>query len=323
MQLQKSVSFTFTATLALTFTLTLTACDNPLQGCRTDQDCPASAACILAECRPLVGADLGSPDGGFTDLSMTSTADFSTPVPDGWSPDALANSCTFNNDGVIARSEEPFLVGLGALFAVNPSGSTVAVNLTAQNMVWDFTAPVPSERKVFDQIVSPSGAWWSGDFPTATYAEKLDDGQAVLGVYRATTGALQLLGVVSDQSGTSQTELTYATPIDVLQFPLSTTSSWTSESDVTGLASGIFFSAHEKYVFSVDSRGTTKTPAGAFDTLRLRLGYTQTYGLLVTTRITYLHLAECYGAVARVRSQDNETSNDFTQATEYRRLAIQ
>jgi hypothetical protein len=90
---------------------------------------------------------------------------------------------------------------------------------------------------------------------------------------------------------------------------------------VSGLASGVAFFAQEKWVFSVDLRGTTKVPAGSFDTLRVRMGYTQTYGLLVTTRIIYLHVAECYGAVARVRSQDNETSSDFTQAAEYRRLA--
>jgi len=94
-----------------------------------------------------------------------------------------------------------------------------------------------------------------------------------------------------------------------------------SESDINGLASGIAFFAHEKYVFSVGERGMTKVPAATFDTLRIKMAYTQTYGALVTTRITYLHLAECYGAVARVRSKDNETSADFTQAAEYRRLA--
>jgi hypothetical protein len=64
-------------------------------------------------------------------------------------------------------------------------------------------------------------------------------------------------------------------------------------------------------------------PAGSFDTLRLRMNYSETVGVYVTTRITYLYLAECYGAVARIRSQDNETSADFTTASEYRRLATQ
>jgi hypothetical protein len=51
------------------------------------------------------------------------------------------------------------------------------------------------------------------------------------------------------------------------------------------------------------------------------MNYAQTEGLYSVTRVTYLHMAECYGAVARIRSTDNESSNDFTQAAEYRRLA--
>ncbi|HEY7957400.1 MAG: hypothetical protein ACHQ17_03200 [Polyangia bacterium] len=291
-------------------------CDAPKQGCRLDSDCPGGA-CVVGECRTVAGVDLGLGGGD----GATANVDLATPVPDGWSPDALAASCNFNGDGVIERGEEPFEVGLGALFAVNPSGMTVPVNNVPQAGVWDFSAPVSGEHETFDQLVSPSGAWWAGDFPTASYAERLDDGQALDGVYRITPTELDLLGVVSDQGGAQETELTYATPIVMLKFPLQVGEQWTSDSNVSGLASGVAFFAQEKWVFSVDLRGTTKVPAGSFDTLRVRMGYTQTYGLLVTTRIIYLHVAECYGAVARVRSQDNETSSDFTQAAEYRRLA--
>ncbi|HZS35855.1 MAG TPA: hypothetical protein VFF06_03465 [Polyangia bacterium] len=294
-------------------------CDAVTNGCRDDPDCPGGA-CVAGQCRPLAGGDLGSTA---SDLATGTPSDLTLVIPDGWSPDALAASCSFNGDGILDRSEAPFIVGLGGLFAVNPSGSTVAVNLTPSGGVWDFTAPVSGEGKVFDQLASPGGTWWAADFPTATHAEKLEDGQPLWGVYRATSDALQLLGVVSEQDGLSKTELTYATPIDVLRFPLSTSSQWTSESDVSGFASGAAYFGHDKYSFAVDLRGTTKVPAAQFDTLRLRINYTQTYGFLVTTRITYLHLAECYGAVARIRSQDNETSNDFNQAAEYRRLATQ
>lgn len=285
-------------------------------GCRSDDDCGAGQACVVGECRTLAGADLSAA----VDLGG-GAADFDVPVPDGWSPDALAASCTFNGDGTITRAEESFTVGLGALFAVNPPGTTVPVNNVPVNGVWDFSAPVSNEQKNFDQLLSPNGQWWAADFPTATYAERIDDGQQAYGVFRVDADKLVMLGVVSDQGGVTRTELTYATPIVTLQFPFSVGSTWTSESDVSGVASGYAFFAHEKYVFSVDQRGTTKVPAASFDTLRVKMQYTQTYGALVTTRITYLHMAECYGAVARIRSQDNEPSADFTQAAEYRRLA--
>jgi hypothetical protein len=305
------------AAAALALALALAGCDAVTVGCRGDVDCPGGA-CVAGMCRPLAGADLA---GASADLAGAATQDFSTPVPDGWSPDSLAASCSFNGDGVLDRAEEPFVPGLGGLFAVNPSGSTVDVSVMPVGGVWDYSAAVAGEQKVFDQLQAPAGTWWAADFPTATHAERLEDGQPLWGVYRATSSALELLGVVSEQSGLQKTELTYATPIDVLRFPLSVGSSWTAQSDVSGTASGVFFFAHETYSFTADQRGTTKTPAGAFDTVRLRMNYQQQYGLLLTTRVMYLHLAECYGAVARVRSVDDETQNDFSRAAEFRRLA--
>jgi hypothetical protein len=294
--------------------------------CRDDQDCPGQA-CVNGTCRPLAGGgDLSSTVG--TDGANTTAGDLAQPLetpPDGGlALDALAASCSFNSDGVIQRSEAPFLVGLGALYAVNPSASTVPVNETAVSGVWDFSAAVTNESKVFDQILSASGQWWSKDFPDASYAEKLEDGQSILGVYRAGADKLELLGLVSEQSGVSQTELTYDQPISILQFPVKQGDHFTSQANLTGQLNGFFgFIAQDSYDITVDQRGTTKVPVGSFDTLRIRINYTETVNFVPTTRITYLHLAECYGAVARVRSQDNETSNDFTQAAEYRRLATQ
>jgi hypothetical protein len=297
------------------FALVLAGCNGNKSGCLVDDDCAVGDACVNGVCRQLSGADLS---GVAADLGG---ADFATPIPDGWNPDALTATCSFNGDGTITRDEEQFVVGLGALFAVNAPGTTVPVNTVAQSGLWDFSAPVSSEAKQFDQLVDPSGQWWAGDFTTATYGERIDDGQQAYGVFRVSADKLEMLGVVSDQNGATRTELTYATPIVVLKFPLSVGTTWTADSDVSGVASGIAFFAHESYQFSVGERGMTKVPAATFDTLRIKMSYTQTYGALVTTRITYLHMAECYGAVARIRSQDNETSANFTQAAEYRRLA--
>lgn len=307
--------------IMLAAALVTAGCEAAERGCRDDTGCPTGNACVNGLCKALAGADLGTADAAGDAAALV---DFSPPVPDGWSPDALAASCTFNGNGVLERMEAPFIPNLGGLFATNPSGSTQTVNVVPKGGAWDFSAAISNERKVFDQLIAPGSAWWAGEFPGATHAQRIDDSSAMVGVYRATPTALELLGVASEQGGqggASQTLLKYATPIEVLRFPLMTGSQWTSESDVTGTASGLFFAAHEKYVLSVDLRGNTKVPAGVFDTLRLRIGYTQTYGFLVTTRITYLHLAECYGAVARVRSRDNESMSDFTQASEYRRLS--
>src|SRR5205823_43024 len=159
--------------------------------------------------------------------------------------------------------------------AVNAAGTTVPVDETPHAGAWDFTAAVQGEHKVFDQLIAPNAQWWAADFPTATHAEKLDDGQSLYGVFRATANALQLLGVVGETGGPGRTELTYQTPIDVLRFPLAQGDTWSQSSTVSGLASGVFFTATESYTFTVDARGVTKAPALGVDTLRLRFDYRQ------------------------------------------------
>ncbi len=290
-------------------------------GCRSDSECPGGA-CVVGMCRPLPDLGGGADAAGMPDLAMGQfDAGASNDLAGN---DAVAPICNTNGDGVIEASEAPFIVGLGALYVVNPPNSTVTVDLTAKAGAWDFTAPVPGEQKVFDQLLPAGGQWWTADFPGATHAQKLADGQPLYGVYRATPAALKLLGIVSDTGGLQKTELTYATPIDVIRFPLKQGDTWTQTSGVSGFAQGVaVVGATDTYTFTVDARGTTKTPAGQFDTLRLRFDYKEVYGFAVTTRITYLHLAECFGAVARIRSQDGEQKADFTQAAEYRRLATQ
>src|SRR5512140_2439444 len=79
--------------------------------CRDDADCGGSA-CVNGMCRMLASQpDLTSgapPDGSLPDLTSPSM----TPVDGGLALDALAASCSFNSDGVIQRSEAPFLIGL-------------------------------------------------------------------------------------------------------------------------------------------------------------------------------------------------------------------
>jgi len=261
---------------------------SPSTSCRSDGDC-GGGVCVAGACRSLAGDLRAGGDGGATPDFGGSAADLRGSGGDlSLAGDAIAPTCNLNGDGVIDRTEAPFVVGLGGLFEVNAAGQNVPVSLARGTTTWDFTAATSSDHKVFDQLISPQSQWWSSSFPTATHAQILDDGQALFGVYRATSSALELLGVVSSQGGVTSTLLTYATPIPMLKFPISVGQSYTAESDVSGLASGVGFFAHEKYVFSVEKRGTTKVEAGDFDTLRMSVHYTQTYGLLITTRTIYL-----------------------------------
>jgi hypothetical protein len=211
--------------------------------------------------------------------------------------------------------------GLGGFFMATPSNEAATVDLTKTGGTWDFSGSKPGDEKVFDGLTSPSGAWWASSFPNASYAQLLDAGTGYLGVYQIDDTHLYLLGAVSPTSGFAQTLVSYDPPIDVLRFPLAKGDHWTVDTTLSGVASGIAFYATETWTMNADDSGKVKTPADTFDALRMRVDYSQTYGFAVTTNISYLFIAECYGVVTRIRSTTGETSANFTQASEYRRMA--
>ena len=203
------------------------------------------------------------------------------------------------------------MVGLGALFAVNAAGHRrCRSTMSPHSGTWDFSPPVSGEAKVFDQLVDPSGQWWAADFPTRDLRRALDDGQQALRRLPRQRRQARAARRRQRAERAQQTELTYATPIVVLQFPLvGRRPPGPRSRDVSGTRPAASPSSrHEKYVFTVDERGTTKVPAAQLrHPAPARSTTPRPTASLVTTRITYLHLAECYGAVARVRSKDNET----------------
>jgi hypothetical protein len=70
--------------------------------------------------------------------------------------------------------------------------------------------------------------------------------------------------------------------------------------------------------------GEVWTPAARFPVLRVNTTLDQTIPLTVFRRAlrTYAFITECGGLVARVASVDNDTAENFTRASEYRRLNL-
>ena len=294
------------------------SCDGSGIGCRIDTECTGGDVCVAGQCT----SHRDDPDLSGVASDGGPRADMAQPgPPDGFSTDALTSGCPFNQDGIIQRLEIPAMPGLGGFFMSNPGGQNVSVNVKKSSGVWDFSAVSAGDEKIFDGLSSPTGTWWAADFPDASYYQLADAENDLLGVYKIEDTKLSLLGIVSRTGGFSATKLVYATPIEVLRFPLSTSSAWSTTSSVSGTASGFGFLASETWTMKVDDSGTAKTPAANFPVLRLRVDYVQTLGFSVTRRIIYLYITECYGTVVRVKSTSGETATDFTQASEYRRLA--
>lgn len=239
----------------------------------------------------------------------------------GGSGGGCATACCPNHDGVIERKEVPLMAGLSAKFeAAEDAPVDTAGTQSGGTRTWDLSGSLPGDHLALVATQSVKGTWYEKNYPGASYASKLSDTQSLLGVFQITNDALLLMGVVSPNSGATRTQLKYSPPVKVLSFPLKVGKTWSSTSNVTGLAQGLAANYTEKYVEKVDAQGTMKTPYADFPVLRVQSVLTRTVGLLTTTVRTYLFTTECFGTIATIVSKDNEKNAEFTTASEVQRL---
>ena len=285
--------------------------------CRVGADCASGQCAVDGRCLP-VGPDGG--DAGTSDGATDATNDAPSDGPS--STDAALPGCTPNKDGTITREEIPIKPGLKATYrvALDETVSTAGTQ-AGEGRVWDFSIAFTSDTNVIVETQALAGKWFAADFPTATYASKLREGSDLLGVFETKPASFVLLGVASSTDGFGSTKLKNDPPVDVLQFPLKLGATWTIDTSVSGTLSGVPGVYTEKYVSKVDAKGTLKTPLGTFDVLRVGTMLTRTQALLVTTVRSFAFVTECYGTVATVASQNNETEPEFTRAAELRRIA--
>ena len=230
--------------------------------------------------------------------------------------------CAPNGDGMIERDEVPLRPGLNATFkiAVDPIFDTSGTQVDGET-VWDLSGNLAGDHLAIVELRDPMGAWWLSTFPNASYSTKLSDQEDLLGVFEITNDALELHGVVTPEDGFTRTELEYDPAVPVLKFPITSDSSWQTESSVSGVALGVPSFYDETYTYTAAGEGILKTPLGDFPVQRIRADLERKIGLLTTTTRTYLFVAECFGTVASIVSNDNENQVEFTQAKEIRRLA--
>jgi hypothetical protein len=236
-------------------------------------------------------------------------------------------ACMGNRDGVIERREMAFITGASVLYAVNRDGTTVdpvdtAGQTTADGRVWNLSVPNAQDSRVLDEVLRPAGQWWSSRYPDATFASVIDRGNTLLGVYRVTDTALTLLATVSSEQ--NRTDLRMTPPVTVLRFPLRLNDMWNENVTAAGVLNFTAFTNVTQYTTRIDATGQVWTPAGRFQALRMRTDIDQSIPLTLfrRTRKTYTFVSECWGVVARVASVDNDTTEEFRRASEYRRLGL-
>jgi hypothetical protein len=237
--------------------------------------------------------------------------------------DAPPGVCTPDHDGHITAAELPLVAGRSATFkiATDATWSTIGASNPDNTRHWSLTGALANDADRAIALMAPGGAWWAADFTSATYAVPLAADSDLLGVFHVASDRVELLGVVSPDAGATRTELTYDPPARILTLPFASTSTWSSTSSVSGLAQGVIVAYTEKYASLVDQSGTMTTPYGDFPVLRVATDLTRTSGItLLLSNRTFAWVAECFGTVATVRSQDFETNSEFSSDAEVRRL---
>lgn len=284
----------------------ITSCGGQGSGtpCDRDEDCPSKFCRADGTCAPVTDVDAGP------------TAD----AP----PDSPSGVCIPDHDGDVTMAELPLQAGKMATFRIAQDATFDTTGTAAGGGArhWDLTAALASDQDRTLALVSPAATWWAASFPTATYAALLAADSDLLGVFQVDANQVVLLGVVSPDAGAFRTELAYDPPAKILALPVTANGTWTSTSTVSGTAQGAIVAYTERYASLVDQVGTLTTPYGEFPVVRVATDLTRTsVAVTLLTKRSFSWIAECFGSVATVASQDFETAAEFTDPAEVRRLA--
>jgi hypothetical protein len=244
---------------------------------------------------------------------------------DGAPSDTPSGVCSPNADGMVTQAELPLVAGKMARFRVALDTTFDTAGTTSGGMrTWDLSGSLSGDTDTPITLDGPTGAYWAADFPTATYATPLSQDPAngnLIGIFRVDANAVTLLGIVSPTAGQFGTNVSYDPPATILKLPITSGAQWTSTSKVTGTINGGFVNYDEKYESNVDQTGTMKTPYGTFPVLRVATDLTQLQlGVAYNSNRSFSWIAECFGSVANVTSKANESSSEFSDPAEVKRL---
>jgi hypothetical protein len=242
-------------------------------------------------------------------------------------------SCVPNLDGQIDSTELTAVLGIPVKYLVSPSGTSRAVNVagatdTKGQLVWDFGTDYSDDQVASIQASALQGKWYASSFPNGQFATPFDAADTLEAVYSQDDNGLYLQGLASSQQNPSdgETLFVYETPVTLYVFPLKVGTTWTTTGIVrNGMVRGLNYAGQDTYQGTDAATGQLLLPDFTF-TQAHRLEFVVTTvpaaGENVVTRQDS-YLFECFGEVARATSETNETSDDFTTASELRRFGTQ
>ena len=215
------------------FALALAGCGAEKSGCVIDDDCPSGDVCVVGACRPLAGADLSGVSQSIWARAPTWPPPSPTAGTRTRSPRRAASTATAPSRAPRSRSWSAWARSSRSTRPDTPSPST----MSRRTGPGTFPRAVSGEAKQFDQLVDPERSMVGGRLPYR-HLRRAHRRRAA-GIWSVSRQRRQVGDARRRQRpehDSPSTELTYTTPIVVLQFPLSVGTTWTSESDVSGTA---------------------------------------------------------------------------------------
>ena len=241
-------------------------------------------------------------------------------------------ACVPDLDGSITAAEMQPALGLPVRLLASPDGEERTVDLAGVTSggawAWDWSARVPSDQAATVEATALAGKWFAASFPDGDFVGRVDLAGTIEAVYSHDADALWMHGIASSEADPDggRTLVVYDEPIALYRFPLAPGASWTSVgiaasgSEITGIP----WAGYDTYEVEVDAMGTLALPDLAFTQahrVRTTVTVQPAFGYPTTRRMASWTF-ECFGEVARATSRLNETEDDFTTATEVRRLGL-
>ena len=242
--------------------------------------------------------------------------------------------CVPNLDGKIESRELVPQVGIPATYLVSPLGKDRTVDLLGRTspqgkLTWSFAADFADDQvaKVAAQRID--GKWYASSFSAVSnpVVVALDVAGRTEGIYTQDDKGFFLHGVASaaPDAPEGKTLLVYDAPIMLYRFPLENGAAWTSSGEVKNATfRGLPYAGRDTYEVKVDGSGELNLPDFVLtQALRVRTKVTIAPAAgQVTTQRQVGFLFECLGEVTRATSKLNEAEENFTSASELRRLGL-
>lgn len=177
-----------------------------------------------------------------------------------------------------------------------PAGSA------GQSQNWDYSS-LSSDTFYVETIVPPAGQIGASDFPDATVARIITNGNYTAATYfQGTSAVFSFLGSYAESGGIGAGNI-YSDPLDLVRYPVGFGQSYTDTYDTEWTTIGLTYSREGTLQVEVDGTGTLTTPAGTFSNV-VRVKSIDTY--------QYIGLPPIPGSsTSGVTTQYNYISQDY------------